>query len=102
MAQSGRPIWRRPPGSGLCLLAAPSTTDEVRGHSLSRTEIRAGDLLCEPSRLFVFVGFSDDRRLALIVRSSVAVFVPVVIIVVVGVSRRHRVAHGGNEAPVDR
>jgi hypothetical protein len=32
MAQSGRPIWRRPPASGLCLLAAPSTTDEVRGH----------------------------------------------------------------------
>ena len=80
-------------------LAALSTTDEARGHSLSRTEIRAGDLLCEPSRLFVFVGFSDDR---LVVRFGVVVFVLVIIIVIVGDSRRHRVAHRGNEAPVDR
>jgi hypothetical protein len=56
----------------------------------------------QPSRLFVFVGFSDDRRLALVVRFGVVVFVLVIIIVIVGVSRRHRVAHDGDEPPLGR
>jgi hypothetical protein len=61
----------------------------------------AGELLHEPSRLFVF-GFSDDRRLALIVWFGVVVVVLVIIIVIVGVSRRHRAAHNGDEAPLGR
>jgi hypothetical protein len=40
--------------------------------------------LHEPSRLFVLVGFSDEGRLALVVRFGVVVFVLVIIIVVVG------------------
>ena len=67
----------------------------------------AGELLHEPSRLFVFVGFSDDRRPALVVRFGVIAFVLIIIIIViviviVGVSRRHRVAHDGDESPLDR
>jgi hypothetical protein len=46
----------------------------------------------------LFVGFSDHRRLE-VVRFGVAVFVLGIIIIVVGVSRRHRVAHDGGEAP---
>src|SRR5882724_4408033 len=53
---------------------------------------------CASVALFVFVGFSDDRRLALVIRFGVAVFV----FVIIGVSRRNRVAHVGDEAPVDR
>jgi hypothetical protein len=71
-----------------------------RDQSSTRTEIKAGELLHEPSRLFVFVGFSDDRRLALVVRFGVVVFVLVIIIVIVGVSWRHRVAHDGDEPPL--
>ena len=48
----------------------------------------------------LFVGFSDDRRVE-VVRFGVVVFV-LVIVIVVGVSRRHRVAHDGGEAPVDQ
>jgi hypothetical protein len=44
-----------------------------------------------PSRLLVFVGFSDDRRLALVFRFAVFVLV-LIVIIVVGVSWRHRVA----------
>src|SRR5262249_59775933 len=51
-------------------------------------------------RLFVFVGFSDDRRLALVVRYGVVVFV--LIIIIIGVSRWHRVAHDGDESPLGR
>ena len=43
----------------------------------------AGELLHEPSRLFVFVGFSDDRRPALVVRFGVVAFVLVIIIIVI-------------------
>src|SRR5215831_7319340 len=50
-------------------------------------------------RLFVFVGFSDDRRLALVVRYGVVVFV---LIIIIGVSRWHRVAHVGDESPLGR
>jgi hypothetical protein len=50
--------------------------------------------------IFVFVGFSNDRRLALVVRFGVVVFV--IIIVIVGVSRRDRVAHDGDESPLGR
>ena len=46
----------------------------------------------------LFVGFSDDRRLEVVVRFGVVVFV-LGIIIIVGVSRRHYVAH---EAPVDQ
>ena len=46
----------------------------------------------------LFVGFSDHRQLE-VVRFGVAVFVLGIIIIVVGVSRRHRVAHDGGEAP---
>ena len=53
-------------------------------------------------RLFVFVGFSDDRRLALVVRFGVVVCVLVISIVIVGVSRRHRVAHDGDEFSLGR
>jgi hypothetical protein len=77
-------------------------SDPQRNQLSSRTEIRAGELLHEPSRLFVFVGFSDDRRLVLVVRFGVVVVVLVIIIVIVGVSRRHRVAHNGDEAPLGR
>src|SRR6185369_399858 len=51
---------------------------------------------------FVFVGFSDDRRLAFVVRFGVVVFVLVITIAIVGVSRRHRVAHDGDESPLGR
>ena len=54
----------------------------------------------ERSSIVLFVGFSDDRRIEF-VRFGVAVFV-LGIIIVVGVSRRHRVAHDGDEAPVDQ
>src|SRR4029077_18579222 len=77
-----------------------TASDPQRNQSSSRTEIRAGELLHEPPRLFVFVGFSDDRRLALVVRFGVVVFVLVIIIVIVRVSRRHRVAHDGDESPL--
>jgi hypothetical protein len=67
------------------------------------TEIKAGELLHESSRLFVFVRFSDDRRLALVIRFGIVVFVLFIIIIfIVGVSRRHRVAHNGDESPVGR
>jgi len=49
-------------------------------------------------RLFVFVGLPDDRRF---VRFGVVVFF-LVIIVIVGISRRHRVAHDGDEPPLGR
>jgi hypothetical protein len=75
-------------------------SDPQRNQSSTRTEIEAGELLHEPSRLFVFVGFSDDRRLALVVRFGVVVFVLVIIIVIGGVSWRHRVAHDGDEPPL--
>ncbi len=42
----------------------------------------------------LFVGFSDDCRL--VVRFGVVVFVLGIIVIIVGVSRRHRVA-AGNE-----
>src|SRR3979409_439061 len=78
-------------------------SDPQRNQSSSRTEIRAGELLHEPSRLFVVVGFSDDRRLALVVWFGVVVFfLIIIIIVIVGVSRRHRVAHDGDESPLGR
>jgi hypothetical protein len=49
--------------------------------------------------IVLFVGFSDHRRLD-VVWFGVAIFVFVLgIIIVVGVSRRHRVAHDGSEAP---
>ena len=50
--------------------------------------------------IVLFVGFSDHRRLK-VVRFGVAVFV-LGIIIVVGVSRRHRVAQDGDEAPLDQ
>jgi hypothetical protein len=59
--------------------------------------------LQEPSRLFVFVRFPDDRRFALVIRSGVVVFVLVIIIIViVGISRRHRVPSDGDESPLGR
>jgi ABC-type multidrug transport system fused ATPase/permease subunit len=39
--------------------------------------------------LFVFVWFSDDRRLAVIVRFVVVLLL--LVIIIVGISRRHRV-----------
>jgi hypothetical protein len=45
-----------------------------------------------PGACGLFVGFPDDRRLEVVVRFGV-VFVLDIIIIVVGVSRRHRVAH---------
>ena len=47
-----------------------------------------------------FVGFSDDGRLALVFRFGIAVFV--LVIVLVGVSRRQDVAHDGREATFER
>lgn len=49
----------------------------------------------------LFVGFSDDRRLEVVVLFGVAIFV-LVIIIVVGISRRHHLAHDGDEASVDQ
>src|ERR1700741_96924 len=60
---------------------------------MNRTTYRAIEASLDDLPLFVFVGFSNDRRLALVVRFGVVV---VVIIVIVGVSRRHRVAHDGD------
>jgi hypothetical protein len=61
----------------------------------------AGELLREA--LFVFVGFPDDRRLAVVVSVGVIVFVVIIIVVVVvGVSRRRHVAHCGDEVSVDQ
>src|SRR6516164_535006 len=75
-----------------------------RNQSSSRTEIRPGELLHEPSLLFVFVGFSDDRRFAIVVWFGAVFFVLVIIIiiviVIVGISWRHRVAHDGDESPL--
>jgi hypothetical protein len=49
--------------------------------------------------IVLFVGFSNHRRLD-VVRFGVAIFVFVLgIIIVVGVSRRHRVANDRGEAP---
>jgi hypothetical protein len=59
-------------------------------------QIRAGEH--KRSRLFVFVRFFDDRRLALVVRFGAGVFV----LVIIGVSRRHRVAHDVGEPPLGR
>src|SRR6516225_1996208 len=71
--------------------------------SSSRTEIKAGERLHAPSRLFVFVRFSDDRRLVLVIRFGVVVvLLVIIIIVIVGISRWHRVAHDGDESPLGR
>src|SRR5258708_263191 len=48
-------------------------------------------------RVRLFVGFSDDRRLEVLVWFGVAIFVLGIIIIVVGVSRRHRVADEGDD-----
>src|SRR5882762_5904978 len=82
----------------MCLIEMASYPQ--RNQSSSRTGIGAGELLHEPSRLFVFVGFSDNRRLALVVRFGVVVVV--LVLVIVGVSRRHRVAHDHEGTPVDQ
>jgi hypothetical protein len=50
----------------------------------------------------LFIGFSDDRRLEVLAWFGIAVFVFGIIIIVVGVSRRHRVAYDGDDAPVDQ
>ena len=53
-----------------------------------------------PGACGLFVGFSDDRRIEVVV---VVVFVlGIIIIIIVGVSRRHRVAHDGDDSPVDQ
>src|SRR5262249_35145882 len=45
-----------------------------------------------------------DRRLSLVVRFGVVFFVLVIIIIIIigGVSRRHRLAHNGDESPPGR
>ena len=48
----------------------------------------------------IFVGFSDDRQFFMPVFVLFVFFV--LVIIVVGVSRRRRVAHDGDEAPVDQ
>ena len=73
--------------------ATMSAPTFARGHGATLT---FGAKVCGVCGLFV--GFSDDRRLDVIVRFGVAVFV-LGIIIVVGVSRRHRVAH---EAPANQ
>jgi hypothetical protein len=47
----------------------------------------------------LFVGLSDDRRFIVPVLVLFVFFV--LVIIAVGVSRRHRVAHDGDEAQVD-
>jgi hypothetical protein len=74
---------------------------QARGKAAPRDDSRARRERRRCRRI-VFVGFSDDRRLALVVRFGVVVFVLVIIIVIVGVSRRHRVAHDGDESPLGR
>jgi hypothetical protein len=49
----------------------------------------------------LFIGFSDDRRLEVLAWFGIAVF-GIIIIIVVGVSRRHGVAHDGDDAPFDQ
>jgi len=46
------------------------------------------------SALFVFVGFSDDRRLVVLMLVFFIFFV--LVIIVVGIAGRHRVAHYGD------
>jgi hypothetical protein len=64
--------------------------------------LRANRRLRLARSLFVGFAFRDDRQLGIDVRFCVVVFVLGVIIVVVGVSRRHRVAHDGDEVPADK
>src|SRR5437764_14463183 len=73
--------------------ASMSAPTFARGHGATLT---FGAKVCGVCGLFV--GFSDDRRLDVIVRFGGGVFV-LGIIIVVGVSRRHRVAH---EAPANQ
>ena len=65
------------------------------GHAALITSTKVGCI-----SIVLFIWFSDDRRFEF-VRFGVAVFV-LGIVIVVGVSRRHRVAHDGGEAPVDQ
>ena len=48
----------------------------------------------------LFVGLSDDRWI--VVPFLVFVFLVFFVLVIVGISRRHRIAHDGNEPPVDQ
>ncbi|HVD75660.1 MAG TPA: hypothetical protein VNC81_18975, partial [Xanthobacteraceae bacterium] len=52
------------------------------------------------ARAALFVGFSDDRLVEVVVRFGVFILV---LVVVVGVPRRpHRTAHDGDGVPVDQ
>ena len=52
------------------------------------------------TRADLFVGFSDDRLVEIVVRFGVFILV---LVVVVGVPRRpHRTAHDGDGVPVDQ
>ena len=52
-------------------------------------------------RLFVLVGFSDNRRFLVFV-PFVVVVVFILVIIVFGIARRHRYAHGDDEVPIDQ
>jgi len=65
-------------------MAALTASDPQRNQSSSAP--KSGPASCRASlRACVFVGFSDNRRLAIVVRFGVVVLV----LVIVGVSRRH-------------
>ena len=54
----------------------------------------------DEARAALFVGFSDDRLVEVVVRLGVFILV---LVVVVGIPRRrHRTAHDGDAVPVDQ
>jgi hypothetical protein len=55
----------------------------------------AFSLPSRPGACGLFVGFSDDRRIEVVVRFGVVFILGIIFIIIVGVSRRHRVAHDG-------
>src|SRR4029077_17233816 len=53
-----------------------------------------------PGACGLFVGFPDDRRIEVVV--GVIFVLGIIIVIIVGVSRWHRVARDGDDTPVDQ
>jgi hypothetical protein len=67
----------------------------VRGHAVRGADVNIpGDV---GKRLFLW--FSDDRRVEVVIRLVIVLFV-FGIVIVAGVSRRHRVTSHGDETPI--
>jgi len=90
------------PDAGLNAGPAGDVLEQVPPCVVRRDAWVGHALVTHPGGDGLFVGFSDDRRLAVLVWFGIAVFVLGIMIIVVGVSRRHRVAHDGDDAPVEQ